>query len=318
MLSGQTVKISTSAWPGSLGDGRRRTVSPQATLAASPIRNRSRQPDYLAPEQARDATGRTFARTSTAWAARCTIAYPAAAVPGRHDGGQIVRHQTQPAGTGVQPADAPPGLAGILAQLLAKDPARPYATPAEARQRPRPFHRASRRLTTARPAPAAGRPAVALPDSIRDPHSPSPAQAGVNPPLPHCQPSDCGSCEQLQRAPSRDGQTAQLLARTCARNAPLRTHQGENFAAASRRWQDAGRGLRGPRPAQQSWVGSKSTTGPRGVNSAAGGNTACAVSPSSATGTLLASAIRREFKSVPALDDPVVHANARRRCPGGV
>jgi len=90
-------------------------------------------PDYLAPEQARDATRADI--RSDLYSLGCVLYHALAGEPPFKDDNlvrQILRHATQqPAPIRERNPEVPAELEKIILQLLAKDPAERYETPAE-------------------------------------------------------------------------------------------------------------------------------------------------------------------------------------------
>ncbi|MCI0460070.1 MAG: protein kinase [Gemmataceae bacterium] len=93
-------------------------------------------PDYLAPEQARDA--RTADIRADLYSLGCVLYHAVAGQPPFPDTNlinQMVRHATEPPRPLQEFTSAvPEGLQAIVNRLLAKDPAQRYATPAQAAQ----------------------------------------------------------------------------------------------------------------------------------------------------------------------------------------
>ena len=91
-------------------------------------------PDYMAPEQARDA--RTADIRADLYSVGCVLYHLAGGRPPFGGGGvmtQMLKHATESAPPlALYAPDAPPGLQAVLTKLLAKDPADRYPTPAAA------------------------------------------------------------------------------------------------------------------------------------------------------------------------------------------
>jgi WD40 repeat protein len=101
-------------------------------------------PDYLAPEQARDAHSADI--RADLYSLGCTLYFLLAGRPPFPDKtalGKIAAHleQTPPPLTELR-HDLPPGLVRVVEKLMAKDPAQRYQTPAEAAQALAPFTKA--------------------------------------------------------------------------------------------------------------------------------------------------------------------------------
>jgi formylglycine-generating enzyme required for sulfatase activity len=122
-------------------------------------------PEYMAPEQALDAA-RADIRADV-YSLGCTLYYLLAGAPPFQASSLyelLHAHQAREAAplAGAR-GDVPPGLAAVVARMMAKDPGRRYQQPAEVAQALAPFARGSlRALPAGAPPAAAGPPAVSV------------------------------------------------------------------------------------------------------------------------------------------------------------
>jgi serine/threonine-protein kinase len=136
-------------------------------------------PDYIAPEQARN--HRAADIRSDLYSLGCTAYHLLAGQPPFLGGGmmeKLLRHQTEPPPPLERACpEVPPRLAAVVRQLMEKDPARRYQTPAALAAALKPLLRTARLKTRRRPAPPPAPPA----DTLAAPSFHAPL---VLPPLP--------------------------------------------------------------------------------------------------------------------------------------